>query len=141
MSRSGYGDSFHDNTIYLYRANVDRAMKGGRGQKFLRELADAMDAMPEKVLISGELIRDDGAVCAIGVICKAKSIDVSKIDIYESREVGNLVGIASCLAAEIEYINDDDFQDEWNSLKGRETPEHRWERVRAWVSEQIGEAK
>jgi hypothetical protein len=104
------------------------------------ELASAMDAMPVKELISGDLVRDDGAVCAIGAVCKARSIDVSSVDIEDPKRVGKLVGIAKCLAAEIEYINDDDFGDEYDRYRnGMETPSHRWERVRQWVSEQIGE--
>lgn len=54
MSRSGYVDDCEN--LELYRATVERSIKGKRGQAFLRELAAAMDAMPEKVLIAEELV-------------------------------------------------------------------------------------
>jgi hypothetical protein len=125
MSRSGYSDDCE--YLYLYRNTVERAIKGKRGQVFLKELAAILDAMPNKRLISGELINGE-EVCAIGAVCKARQVDVSKIESYDPRDVGAAVGIATALAAEIEYINDEagDF---------RETPEQRWIRVRKWVWE------
>ena len=104
MSRSGYTEDHEDPLEFgLWRARVASAMRGKRGQAFLRELAAAMDAMPEKVLIDGELIDDDGQCCAIGVVCKARGIDVSRIDYYDREEVGEAVNIAGPMAAEIEY--------------------------------------
>lgn len=132
MSRSGYcedGD-FDDNSLYLYRATVDRSLAGKRGQTFLKELARAMDAMPEKKLIRSELVTETGEVCTIGVVCKARGLDVSKVDEYCPEEVGKLVGIARSMAAEIEYENDDCGPDS-------ETPEQRWTRMRKWVEDNI----
>jgi len=129
MSRSGYVDDMEDQLSFgRWRAQVKSAIRGKRGQEFLRELADAMDAMPEKVLIAEELINDDGDCCAIGVVCKARGIDVSTIDHEVPEQVGAAVGIARQMAAEIEYENDD-----WLT----ETPEKRWVRMRKWVDSQI----
>jgi hypothetical protein len=89
-----------------------------------------MDAMPKKELIPEELINQDGDCCTIGVVCSARGIDVSRIDHEDPEQVGNAVGIARQLAAEIEYENDDGWY-------GSETPEQRWTRMRAWVSSQI----
>ena len=130
MSRSGYSDDCE--YLELYRATVDRTIAGKRGQAFLREMATAMDAMPEKKLIADELINAEGACCAIGTVCKARNIDVSKVDYYDPDEVGKLVGISRSLAAEIEYINDDDF-------RYGESPEHRWERIRKWIDKNLME--
>ena len=127
MSRSGYTDDCEH--LDLWRAAVDRAMRGRRGQAFLRELATAMDAMPEKILIANELVDDYGNVCAIGSVCKARGLDIERIDCDEPRSVGDAVGIARAMAAEIAYMND-----EWGH---GETPEHRWTRMRAWVQQQI----
>ena len=91
MSRSGYSDDCEN--VELYRAAVDRAIKGSRGQAFLRELATAMDAMPEKVLIAEELIREDGRCCTIGVVCKARAVDVGCIDYNDVDTVARLVGV------------------------------------------------
>jgi len=130
MSRSGYVDDLETYELNLYRGRVAQTIKGKRSQNFLRELAKAMDAMPEKVLISNQLINNDGDCCAIGVICKLRGLDVSKVDYEEPKEVGALVDISSILAAEIEYENDE-------GAFYSETPEKRWSRMRKWVDENI----
>lgn len=130
MSRSGYSDECE--YLDLYRGNVERTIKGKRGQAFLREMAKALDEMPEKKLISGELVGESG-VCAIGAVCKARGLDVRKVDEFDPHEVADLVGISTPLAAEIAYLNDDnDFY-----YRRHETPEERWQRMRKWVQENI----
>lgn len=132
MSRHGYVD-YHDDDLGLgrYRGQVASAIRGKRGQAFLRELADAMDAMPEKILIAKELIDDEGDCCTIGVICKARGVDVSKIDSTDPHSVAAAVGIAYQMAAEIEYENDDGW------YCRRETPQERWARMRKWVQRKL----
>ncbi len=79
MSRSDYleeGD-YYD----LYRTNVERTITSKKEQKILKELAQLMDAMPEKKLIANELINEKGECCTIGVFCTAKNIDVTGIDV------------------------------------------------------------
>lgn len=127
MSRSGYSDDCEH--LGLYRANIQRTINGKRGQAFLRELAESLDAMPEKVLIRSELISAKGQVCTIGSVCKAKGIDVSEVDIFDPESVGKLVGISSILAAEIEFENDE--------RDSSETPGGRWSRMRKWVGENL----
>lgn len=132
MSRSGYVDDIYGPEMYLYRGVVASAMRGKRGQKFLKELVAAMDSMPEKKLIAHDLINEQGEVCAIGAFCKAKNIDVKSVDVECSESVGDLVNIAKQLAAEIEFYND-----EMGPLK--ETPEARWLRMRKWIAGSINE--
>src|SRR3982750_1965497 len=103
MSRSGYVED--GDYVELYRANVDRSIASKKGQAFLRELATLLDAMPEKKLIDEHLINDQGQCCTIGVYCKAKGIDVSKIDYYVGDEVGRAVGISGMMAREIAFEN------------------------------------
>jgi len=90
-----------------------------------------MDAMPCKELIAEELINSEGKCCAIGVVCKSRNLDVSEVDYEDAESVGNVVGIAQSMAAEIEYINDDDFA--WSE----ETPSERWNRVRKWIADNM----
>lgn len=130
MSRSGYSEDCEN--IELYRATVERAIKGQRGQAFLRELAASMDAMPEKVLITGELVSEKGECCTIGVVCKARTLDVSAIDYEDPDSVGRLIGVARSMAAEIAFMND-----EWVSPS--ELPSERWKRMRKWVADNIVE--
>ena len=89
-----------------------------------------MDAMPEKKLITSDLIDKNGGVCTIGVVCKSRELDVSKIDAYDADAVGKLVGIARSMAAEIEYENDE-------NSPTYETPEERWLRMRKWVGDNL----
>lgn len=58
MSRSGYIDDYDDDngSLAMYRGQVASAMRGKRGQAFLRGLLSALDEMPEKRLIAGHLV-------------------------------------------------------------------------------------
>lgn len=130
MSRSGYHDDCDSNYLYLYRAVVERTINGKRGQSFLRELASVMDAMPEKRLISSELIMENGEMCTIGTVCKSRGLDMHGVDVEDAESVGRLVGISRSMAAEIEYENDE-------TGPVNETPEQRWERMRKWVEKSL----
>lgn len=127
MSRSGYVDDC-DN-LALYRGAVVSSVRGKRGKQFLSELAAAMDAMPEKILITDEL-QEDGAFCALGVVGAKRGIDMAKMDPHEAEEVAATFGIAITLAREIVYVND-----EAGPFRENETPEQRWTRVRKWVDD------
>ena len=132
MSRSGYLDidSGDDSNYYnLYRSFVERSIEGKRGQAFLLELSKALDAMSDKKLIVGKLVDNVGDCCTIGAVCKARGIDVSKVDYEYPEAVGKLVGISQSMAAEIAYEND-----ERNSEL---TPEQRWTEMRKWVDENL----
>jgi hypothetical protein len=128
MSRSGYTDDCE--YLGLYRGNVARSIKSRRGQEFLRELAAAMDAMPEKVLIVGDLINEDDKCCTLGVVCDVRGLDVAKINPECPRSVGEALGISRMMAAEIAYENDEGV---WNP----ETGEQRWQRMRQWVAKHL----
>ena len=130
MSRHGYVDDCCDFEMNLYRGRVARTIKGRRGQSFLRELAAAMDSMPEKILIAEELINSDGDCCAIGVVCKSRGLDVAGVDPQAPEQVAGIVDISETMAREIEFENDDgSYYDE--------TPEQRWHRMRAWVQRHL----
>lgn len=126
MSRSGYSEDCEH--LNLYRGNVARTLASRRGQAFLDEMAAALDAMPQKRLVS-DLLVEDGEACAMGAVALKRGLDVSGIDPDDSGAVGALFGISRMMAAEIAYINDDEHS------HSRETPEQRWERVRKWVAE------
>lgn len=132
MSRHGYTDDWDDDNnwaIIKWRGQVASSIRGKRGQKLLRDLRDALDAMPHKRLIAGYLI-DGNDVCAIGCIGASKGLPVKEIDPYDYERLAKELDIACPLVQEIEWIND-----EWG--RGRDSPESRWCRVRAWVSAQI----
>ena len=119
----------------MYRGAVAQAIRGRRGQAFLREMLASMDSLPERKLIAGELQDKSGAVCAIGSVGASRGLDMSHLNYCENSEaVASFFGIARSLAAEIEFINDDDFH-----FSTSETAERRFERVWKWVEENIKE--
>lgn len=129
MSRSGYSEDIDDMWAHIrWRGMVASATRGKRGQAFFREMLAALDAMPEKRLITNEL-EQDGAVCAIGAVGKARGVDMSAIDPEDSSTVADTFGIAVCLAQEIVYMNDEAFDNYWCK-----TPEERWLKMRQWVA-------
>lgn len=128
MSRSGYSDDCEN--VQLWRGNVDRAIKGKKGQEFFKELLTALDALPHKRLIQYNLI-DGSECCALGAVALSRGLDVSEVDESEPEEVAAALGIRSMLAQEVAYMND-----EYQLLN---TPEERWQRIRNWVVENLAE--
>lgn len=123
MSRSGYSDDCEN--VQLWRSNVERAIKGRKGQEFFKELLAALDALPAKRLIRHELVSEDGECCALGAVALARKLDVAAVDESEPEEVAAALGIRSMLAQEVAYWNDE--------YRGLDTPEERWQRMRTWV--------
>lgn len=136
MGRSGYTDDY-DTEIpgQLYRQAVHRAIAGYRGQHLLKKLRDALDAMPVKRLIAGQIRNAAGEVCALGALDPSAPNydDDCDWDDGHSRKLADHFGVAHALAAEIVYMNDEAM--EWRCRD--ETPEQRWQRMRQWVDEQI----
>ena len=127
MSRSGYSYDLDNWSLIQWRGQVASSIRGKRGQKFLRDLLDALDAMPEKKLIRDELEDECGGVCAIGALGKARNIDMSEVDPYDTERLGVIFNISRQLAAEV--VNEND---EW-----RLVPEARWAHMREWVASHI----
>ncbi len=131
MSRSGYSDDCGGWELNLWRGAVESSIRGKRGQQFLKDMLAALDAMPSKRLIAGELKTPAGEVCALGSVGVARDKDMKDVALECRDSVGEFFGIAPALAAEIQFINDDDFS------YRTETPEERFKRVRQWVVDQI----
>ncbi|WP_236202204.1 hypothetical protein [Pseudomonas pseudonitroreducens] len=142
MSRSGYSDDCGGWNLICWRGAVNSAIKGKRSQAFLIELREALDAMPEKRLITEEL-EADGQFCTLGVLGAKRGIDMSNLAPDCRETVAAAFDIAPALAAEIVFKNDEypggfyDGSGKWS----RETPEQRWQRMRNWVEASIQEAK
>ena len=147
MSRSGYtDDEAYSGQFAMWRGAVNSAIKGRRGQAFLKEMLAALDAMPVKRLVDDELEKTDmipcshwgmfeaHSVCAIGAVGVARGIDMSKIDAHDPDTVAGKFGIARALACEIVYMND-----ELASGKN-ETPEARFVRMRRWIESELVKA-
>ncbi len=130
MNRAGYSDDYDfDNwSLIRWRGQVASAIKGKRGQAFLRELIDALEAMPEKRLIAHEL-QEGANVCAIGSVGVRRGLDMSALDPDDPKPIAAAFGIATPLVREIEYMND---EGNWAA-----TPEARWQLMRKWAEAQL----
>ena len=133
-NRSGYGDSDNNWSLICYRGAVASAIRGRRGQAFLRDLISALDAMSEKRLIA-ESFSTDAGVCALGSVYAVRGVEPPDIDLdYIPPAAAAGLGIATALAAEIMYENDD-------CGPHSESPEQRWQRMRAWAGQNLNEGK
>jgi len=150
MSRSGYSDDCWDDpnanwAIIRWRGAVASALRGKRGQAFLRELRDALDAMPNKRLVSHTFIRGE-EVCALGAVGVARRKDMREINQTVMRElcdpgycdpadeVAHFFGIPRAMAAEIMYMNDEVAESYGNK---ESTAERKWVLMRSWVEQCI----
>lgn len=130
MSRSGYSDDFDDDlAMGRWRAVIESSTRGKRGQRFFLDLVTALDAMPEKRLIDGELQTFEGEVCALGALARHRGRSVRDMDAEDHRALGQEFDISRQLAAETMYMNDEDCEGH--------TPEERWESVRKWAIKQL----
>lgn len=133
MSRSGYSDD-SDEGYGLWRGAVLSAMRGKRGQALLRALADALDAMPDKRLGRSAFVDRNNCLCTLGALAAAKGMDLDALDdaadYGDHQAIGDQFDIAVPLAQEIMWLNDE-------AGHYQETPEQRWQRMRAWVGEHI----
>ncbi len=161
MSRSAYTEfddcDEHDNLrVGGWQANVRRALGGKRGQAFLWELYQALEAMPRRELITGALVNLEGSCCALGAVAVKRGYDIpehwrevpegmpEECDFMDG--LGYFFGIKDMLAQEIMYLNDDcgrmHFVDTGIRTRGSwpvnakvrdETDAERWQRMREWV--------
>ena len=131
MSRLGYSDDCDDQWgLIRWRGAVASAIRGKRGQAFLREMLAALDALPEKRLIENDL-EHGGEVCALGAVGKARGTPMANIDPEDQESVAAALSLPLTLACEIMFINDE----AWN----KERPEHRYIRVRKWVESKLAD--
>jgi hypothetical protein len=160
VSRSGYIDGDCDPEVMLsmygWNANVRRCLAGRKGQAFLWELYQALEALPERRLITGGLVDQGGACCSLGAVAIARGIEIPEDlrvtedgdpDEYEFVDaMGPLLGIKNMLAREVMYQNDEcerlhevpgPVKSRWGQSHGDlyrfENDEERWCRMRRWI--------
>jgi hypothetical protein len=161
VSRSGYTDDNDDPLAHgRWRQAVKRSLEGKRGQALLRELVEALDAMPDKRLYPGSFATAEGEFCTLGVLGAkrgTKMDDLGDEDYCDTDLVGQRFGIAPAMAAEIMYMNDEYAVDEWTwaaveicgpmrpnwpdwgshtksvRVHNDNHPIERWHRMRAWA--------
>lgn len=138
MSRSSYNDdgfeSKEDQWAYIcYRGAVKSAIRGKKGQAFIKEAIDALDKLESKELTSNEL-ECEGQYCTLGAVGKSRGADMSNIDPEHYKQTADFFQIPDSLAREIMFENDDNSV--WN-----EDNKTRFSRMRAWLSSLIIEPK
>lgn len=140
MSRSGYSDEGDQWAMICWRGAVESAIRGKRGQAFLKEFRTALDAMPVKKLYEHELQTTDGHSCALGAVGKARGIDMVGWDPEHHSKLADTFNIADALVREIEFMNDEYPWRRYHQCADNEDEKlapQRWQSMRTWVDAQI----
>ncbi len=124
MSRSGYSEDVENWSLVRWRGAVTSSLRGKRGQAFLRETLDALDALPEPALIPNDL-EVAGSFCTLGAVGNVRGTPLNTVDPEDHFAVASLFSVPHALACEIMWVNDEG--------SFGETPRARWERMRRWV--------
>lgn len=135
MGRHGLTDAAdsEDNLEYgRWRGAVASAIRGRKGQAFLRELLAALDAIEAQRLIGDELANEHGEVCALGALGRARGLDLEAVDYEDHEAVAEFFDINEKLAQEIMWIND-----EWTRHNNVASMLLRYQQVRKWVLDNI----
>ena len=156
MSRSGYTEDCEGADLAMWRGAVASAVRGKRGQAFLAELVTALDAIPEKRLGANALRDDNGDFCALGTVGNARGLNLAAIDPEDRETVAESFGIATAMAAEIMFENDEcvdsykwvtheicgpvrpNWPDWWHHTKqvriaAPDVEQRRWRHMRNWA--------
>ena len=141
----------YNNQALLWEANLERSLKGRKGQAALRELEAALLALPDKRLIANQTVDDGGSVCAIAALAQhrgykgdlslPKEPDYDKDDFeywdeYEYQEaveaamlkIAADLGVPRMVASAIIYENDDTYIS---------TPEQRYTKMLRWTQRHL----
>lgn len=152
MARINYSDEEETpGQFALWQANVERSVRGMRGQWALKELETALLALPAPRLVRNALA-DDGEVCAVGCLVLAlrvkrgddraavlADLEASDPDDDEAAQrMAEPLGVPHLVGWKLVELNDIQFDTVWVYQGGipfvRDmTPEERYEKVLAWV--------
>lgn len=168
MSRSGYCEEIEDPLVHgRWRAQVASATRGKRGQKLLRDMLAALDAMPEKRLVAGvlevstevdernaqlwaELLNDPAAAQRYrDAEVATRPASYKEGDVCALGALGRVRGLDMTeldpeqpegVAAAFDVAEPLAREIVYMNDEGTyrsETPEERWKRMRDWVASQI----
>jgi hypothetical protein len=155
MSRSGYIDDGDQREVAMWRGWVESAFRSYAGRAFLREMIEALDAMPVKELIAEAIVEGDGGVCALGSVARRRgemTIAELPLDPTDSAAVAAAFRLSEYIVRETAYENDEvrpQMQPIYGPLKPglpayfrpEETPAQRWQRMRAWAQDRLDRAE
>jgi len=136
MSRLYYEDDYDYWQEGLQRGWLRSAIRGKRGQQFLRELVLALDALPTPELSCGALEDSKtGCCCAFGAVRRFRGPENIKLWFHPEEEdmtpdnLAEPFGVSPTLAWAVVQANDEDMND-GNTEQSRR---RRWAEVRAWA--------
>lgn len=135
MSRANYSDDSGNWALIRWRGAVAAAIRGKRGQAFLRELIACLDRHPRKELLSGRFADDDGLFCALGLVANERGLRAKGLT---TESVAKALDIAPAMAQEIMFENDDVMNR--HSVHVSESEAYRrklWARIREWASSNL----
>ena len=144
MSRHGYTDDGENWSFICWRGQVASAIRGKRGQRLIKDLVTALEALPVKELASHDIINSEGCPCGLGAALQHRGIipkEIKRVSVgsdddydydYVSGVLSEALDIAPQLAREIMFINDDD----WHSDDAG-----RYRAVLSWAKDNLREAK
>lgn len=121
MSRDWEGDGDNPAALLWY-PTLERALRGKRGGKVLREMRDALLALPDQRLIEGEIVTKEGDVCAVGAYLRHKDPEQYKTwcerggfngDAYETMDLGMELGMQKTIAWELGALNDEGLRQQF----------------------------
>lgn len=117
-------------------------IRGQRGQRFLRELVAALDALPTPELSSGALEdAKTGCCCAFGAVRRLRGPENVKLWFHPEEEdmtpnhLAEPFGVSQTLAWAVVQANED-----MNESNAEQARRHRWAEVRAWAVRHLQEA-
>lgn len=136
MSRISYSENEdYPGQFDLWQANCLRSLRGRQGQEELRALREALLSLPDKRLIHGVLVDEEGDVCAVGAYARHKGLDLQTFDPEDATdEVGIAAGMPNLVAWKVVEMND-------LNLDSRVTPEQRYTKMLEWIDTQLSQVK
>ena len=142
MSRSGYCDAdYGDQETILAQGRwagmVASALRGNRGQAFLKTALEALEKMETKRLAEDTFKTNEGEMCFFAAVADARGISLPLEDLNESAEaeddeyiadvLADAFNIAPCMVRELLYYNDEFMSN----------PEERYEFMKNLISKKV----
>lgn len=145
VSRFDYdGEEMTRGQQNLWDANVERALNGRKGQAMLRELEQALLALPHKRLIDSDF-KQDGDVCVVGALAIQRVKRFLETDDFQTAYSGlpdfegepdeiawyaeTHLGMSRLLAWHLQFKNDEEY--------AGASPELRYDNMLQWVRSRI----
>jgi hypothetical protein len=142
MTRLYYDDDCNPSEEGLRQGWLRSAIRGQRGQRFLRDLVAALDALPAPELSSGSLEDPEtGCCCAFGAVRRFRGPENVRLCFHPEEEdmtpdsLAEPFGVPETLAWAVVQANE-----EMSSGNTERDRRRRWAEVRAWAVCNLQEA-